>query len=204
MAEGNRILPLWQCDSITFNYVLLLLLPALPLSLSKTPRSFDLIRSCYYHQTTGENMIGKRNSGMIIGIWSMVSVCLCLCSVNLSLTSFSFCWGDGGSVSDNWTTVSQTCVWGPLAVSLNWTGSSRLAPSSWAKMDPSVRTLKTGSLLWKTTASFPMQSSNFTVEKEKWEDFNILFTTSHLISAIAAQRNSHNVHMCTQRQAHTH
>lgn len=107
---------------------------------------------------------GRRNPGMIIEIWSMMFLCdrshwVC------SLTSFSVSWGDAGSTSASWTTVSQTCVCGPFAVSLNWTGSSRPAPSAWAKMDPSVRTLKMGSLLWKATSSFPMQSSNFTAER---------------------------------------
>lgn len=99
------------------------------------------------------------------GDWNLKrDICVCLCS-HVQLTSFSVCWGGDESVSASWTTVSQTFVCGPLAVSLNWTGSSRLAPSPLAKMDPSVRTLKIGSLLWKATALFPMQSSNFTVDK---------------------------------------
>lgn len=53
MAEGNSTLPQWQCDSITFNHVLLL-------SLSETPESFDLILGCYYHQTAREKFDKKK------------------------------------------------------------------------------------------------------------------------------------------------
>lgn len=73
MAEGNHTLPLWQCDSITFNCVLLLLLllqspPPSSLSVSKTLRSFDLILDSYYHQTAGEKFDRKENlnCGIII------------------------------------------------------------------------------------------------------------------------------------------
>lgn len=166
MAEGNRTLPLWQRDSITVNHVLLLRLPApVSLALSKTPRSFDLILGCYHHQATGGNLTGKRKCGSVMETLSMIFSCQCSHAVSVELTSFSFCWGEGGSIRASWTTVSQTCACGPLAVSLNWTGSSKLAPCPLAKMDPSACTLKKGSLLWKSTASFPMQSSNFTADK---------------------------------------
>lgn len=164
MAEGNHTLPRGSVilSLLTMCYCFVFLLESLLLSLK--PQGVLTWFLAVTITRPLEEIWQERET--VVSWWKLQPwhFCVCLCSraVSVELTSFSFCWGEGGSIRASWTTVSQTCACGPLAVSLNWTGSSKLAPCPLAKMDPSARTLKKGSLLWKSTASFPMQSSNFT------------------------------------------
>lgn len=68
----------------------------------------------------------------------------------------------------SFTVVSQ--MWGscsPRAVTMNCTGSDRLATSCSAYTVPSGLTLKLGSLLTKPTSRLRWQSSNFTAETKR-------------------------------------
>lgn len=78
------------------------------------------------------------------------------CPAKASLTVVSQMWGS----------------WNPRAVTMNWTGSDRLATSCSAYTVPSDLTLKLGSLLTKPTSLLRWQSSNFTKvtdrKRERW------------------------------------
>lgn len=73
------------------------------------------------------------------------------CPAKASLTVVSQMWGS----------------WSPRAVTMNWTGSDRLATSCSVYTVPSGLTLKLGSLLTKPTSLLRWQSSNFTREADR-------------------------------------
>lgn len=96
------------------------------------------------------------------------SVPLCWVLKLFCLITFVSGRGWGCPAKASLTVVSQ--MWGsrsPRAVTMNWTGSDRLATSCSVYTVPSGLTLKLGSLLTNPTSLLRWQSSNFTGETDR-------------------------------------
>lgn len=99
----------------------------------------------------------------------LISVLWCLPLLNLFMQlTLVKAKGWGCPAMATLTVVSQMCgSWSPRAVTMNWTGSDRLATSCSVYTVPSGLTLKLGSLLTKPTSLLRWQSSNFTAEMHR-------------------------------------